>query len=326
METKTCTKCGQEKPLTDFNFKNKALGRRQAMCKECQRARERELYGMSYKQKNKDRYTENRKKYRERMRSIIQNAKSKGCIICGETESCCLDFHHLYNKEFVIAGGTEVSEERLLQEISKCVVLCANCHRKLHAGKINLLKYMNVNFKKLDPRAVAPVRAHESDAGFDLVATQITTEINECGQLILVYHTGLAVEIPNGYFAMLVPRSSIFKKSLALTNSPGVIDSGYRGEILGKFKSTTDVVPAVYKDGERFAQLLILPCPDVTFTETSELSNSDRGEEGYGSTGDSTIESAPTGPVETPVIEEEMSQEAAPEVAAGTAKDPEQAE
>ena len=84
---------------------------------------------------------------------------------------------------------------------------------------------MEIKFKKLDPRAVAPVRGHESDAGFDLVATRITTEINECGQLILVYHTDIAVEIPEGFFGLLTPRSSISKKSLALTNSVGVIDA-----------------------------------------------------------------------------------------------------
>lgn len=84
---------------------------------------------------------------------------------------------------------------------------------------------MKINFKKLDPRAVAPVRGHNTDAGFDLVAIDITTEVNECGQLILVYHTGLAFEIPEGYFAMLLPRSSVSNKSLALTNSVGVIDA-----------------------------------------------------------------------------------------------------
>lgn len=84
---------------------------------------------------------------------------------------------------------------------------------------------MEIKFKKLDQRAAAPVRAHNTDAGFDLVATDITTEINECGQLILVYHTGIAVEIPEGYFGLLVPRSSIFKKSLMLTNHAGVIDA-----------------------------------------------------------------------------------------------------
>lgn len=168
---------------------------------------------------------------------------------------------------------------------------------------------MEIKFKKLDPRAVAPVRAHNTDAGYDLVATHITTEINECGQLVLVYHTGLAVEIPEGYFAMLVPRSSIFKKSLALTNSAGVIDSGYRGEVMAKFKTTTDVIPAVYREGDKFAQLLILPVPDVTFTEASELSISDRGEDGYGSTDsnnatNNNTESAPTGSADSPVTEE----------------------
>ena len=166
---------------------------------------------------------------------------------------------------------------------------------------------MKINFKKLDSRAVAPVRAHNSDAGFDLVATSITTELNECGQLILVYHTGLAIEIPEGYFALLVPRSSVFEKSLTLTNCAGVIDSGYRGEVMAKFRSTTDVVPAVYREGDKFAQLLILPCPEVTFEEAFELSDSDRGEGGYGSTGsEANPVSAPTGSDENPIKVDEV--------------------
>ena len=187
---------------------------------------------------------------------------------------------------------------------------------------------MEIKFKKLDPRAVAPVRAHNTDAGFDLVATDITTEVNECGQLILVYHTGLAVEIPEGYFGLFVPRSSISKKSLSLLNSPGIIDAGYRGEILGKFRSTTDVVPAVYKPGEKFAQLLILPLPDVTFVESSELSDSDRGEDGFGSTDkvDNENTSAPTGSAESQNIVEETAEQTATEVAAGDVDAPEQAE
>ena len=137
-ETKICTRCGLEKPLTEFNFKNKKLNKRQAMCKECQRARERELYGMSYSQKNKDKYKENRKKYREKIRQLILEAKSCGCAICGEKEPCCLDFHHLHDKEFVIAVGPEVAIARLLKELTKCIVLCANCHRKVHAGLIQI--------------------------------------------------------------------------------------------------------------------------------------------------------------------------------------------
>jgi len=143
---------------------------------------------------------------------------------------------------------------------------------------------MNIKFKRLTENAIAPVKAHAADAGFDLTCSSITTEINERGQLIIVYHTGLAFEIPEGYFGALVPRSSIANKTLTLTNCIGVIDAGYRGEVMAKMKATTDVIPAVYKEGERFAQLLILPVPEVQFEESTELSESDRGENGYGST------------------------------------------
>lgn len=191
-----------------------------------------------------------------------------------------------------------------------------------------ILKQMEIKFKKLNPKAVIPTKAHIADAGFDLTCVEITTEINECGQLILVYHTGIAVEIPEGYFGMFVPRSSIYKKSLMLVNSPGIIDSNYRGEVTGKFRATTDVVPSVYKPEERFAQLLILPLPEVTFTESSELSTTDRGENGYGSTGEAIIEneSAPTGSVEPSAITEDTTEQTAPEVAAGDISAPEQAE
>ena len=152
------------------------------------------------------------------------------------------------------------------------------------------LNNMEVKFKRLSDKAVAPVRAHKEDAGLDLTCSRITTELNECGQLLLVYHTDLALEIPDGYFGMVVPRSSIYKKSLRQTNSVGVIDSNYRGEVIVKFATTTDVVPAVFKEGERFAQLLILPVPDVNFTEAEELSKTDRGDGSFGSTGAKAVE------------------------------------
>ena len=174
---------------------------------------------------------------------------------------------------------------------------------------------MTVKFKKLTEKAIAPVKAHATDAGFDLTVAGISTEINECGQINLVYHTGLAVEIPEGYFGALVPRSSIANKSIILTNCMGVIDAGYRGEIMAKFRSTTDVVPAVYKDGEKFAQLLILPVPEVEFVE-GDLSDSERGEGGYGST-DKIDESAPTETQSLPETEDmSINSESAPEVAA----------
>ena len=174
---------------------------------------------------------------------------------------------------------------------------------------------MNIKFKRLTENAIAPVKAHAADAGFDLTCSSITTEINERGQLIIVYHTGLAFEIPEGYFGALVPRSSIANKTLTLTNCIGVIDAGYRGEVMAKMKATTDVIPAVYKEGERFAQLLILPVPEVQFEESTELSESDRGEDGYGST-DQT--SAATGSQSLPESEgKPTNSETATEPAAG---------
>lgn len=152
---------------------------------------------------------------------------------------------------------------------------------------------MEIKFKKLSDKAAMPVKANSTDAGFDLTVTNITTELNECGQLLIVYHTDLSMEIPEGYFGQIMPRSSIAKKSLRLTNSCGVIDSGYRGEIIAKFIATTDVVPAVYKVGDKFAQLLILPVPDVTFVESEELSESTRGEGGYGSTDNIQVDAEP---------------------------------
>lgn len=174
---------------------------------------------------------------------------------------------------------------------------------------------MNIKFKRLTENAIAPVKAHAADAGFDLTCSSITTEINERGQLIIVYHTGLAFEIPEGYFGALVPRSSIANKTLTLTNCIGIIDAGYRGEVMAKMKATTDVIPAVYKEGERFAQLLILPVPEVQFEESTELSESDRGENGYGST-DQT--SAASGSQSLPESEgEPINSETATEPAAG---------
>lgn len=144
-----------------------------------------------------------------------------------------------------------------------------------------------------------PVRAHKTDAGLDLTATAITTVINECGQLMLVYHTGLAVEIPEGYVGLLFSRSSVYKKSLQQTNAVGVIDSGYRGEIMAVFKTTTDVVPAVYKEGERFAQLVIVPIPEIEVVEAEELSESDRSTNGYGSTGNENSDDPADKEIET---------------------------
>ena len=151
---------------------------------------------------------------------------------------------------------------------------------------------MIVKFKKLSDKAISPMRAHATDAGYDLTASRITTEVGEDAKMIIVYHTDIAIEIPEGHMGLLFPRSSIFKKQLTLTNCVGIIDSGYRGAVMAKFKVNTDVVPSVYKEGERFAQLVIMPYPEVTFEEAEELEESDRGENGHGSTGTEAISEA----------------------------------
>ena len=138
---------------------------------------------------------------------------------------------------------------------------------------------MKINIKKLNPLAILPTKAHSTDAGFDLYATSKTYD--EDGNV--VYGCGLAFEIPEGYMGLVFPRSSNAKKSLLLSNSVGVIDAGYRGEVTAKFKK---LYPGEeYKIGERFAQLIILPIPSVVFNLVDELSDSERGTGGYGSTG-----------------------------------------
>lgn len=138
---------------------------------------------------------------------------------------------------------------------------------------------MKVKVKKLVENAVIPHYAKEGDAGLDLTATSVEIKDDK-----VTYGCGLAIEIPKGYVGLLFPRSSNSKKDLLLTNSVGVIDSGYRGEITAVFKKI-EYLAKVYKVGERFAQLVILPYPEIELEEAEELSVTERGSKGYGSTG-----------------------------------------
>lgn len=142
---------------------------------------------------------------------------------------------------------------------------------------------MKVRFKKLTPDAVIPTKAHPSDAGFDLVATS-----EEFKDGVYVYGTGIAMEIPEGYVGLVFPRSSIAKKDLFLSNSVGVIDSHYRGEVMFKFRmarAAEYVKDPIYSVGDRIGQIIIVPFPEIEFDEADALSDTDRGEGGYGSTG-----------------------------------------
>ena len=141
---------------------------------------------------------------------------------------------------------------------------------------------MEIKVKKLNAEAVIPTYAHETgDACLDLTA--ISTEVDNYGNLVC--HFGLALEIPDGYVGLIFPRSSICKKEMMLTNSVGVVDSSYRGEITAKFKPIIGIKHVRYEAGERVAQLMVIPYPHIELTEVEELSETERGTGGYGSTG-----------------------------------------
>lgn len=140
---------------------------------------------------------------------------------------------------------------------------------------------IKVRFKKLVPEAVIPTKAFPSDAGFDLTAVNHSTDTLYS---LAVYHTGIAVEIPEGYVGLIFPRSSISRKDIMLYNSVGVIDSHYRGELILKFYLTEPRM-RLYHDGDRIGQLIIIPYPEIEFEEAEELSETDRGDGSFGSSG-----------------------------------------
>jgi len=143
---------------------------------------------------------------------------------------------------------------------------------------------MIVKVKKLVPEAVVPKKAHYDDAGYDLVA--VSRNVDNDGAI--VYGTGLAFEIPEGYVGLVFPRSSVAKKDVVLSNCVGVIDAGYRGEVTAKFKFIAPMKHDgfySYEVGDRICQIVFVKLPDIQLVESDELGESERGEGGYGSTG-----------------------------------------
>lgn len=154
---------------------------------------------------------------------------------------------------------------------------------------------LNVKIKKLNESAVIPKYETVGAVGMDLTAT--SKWFDEFGNVC--YGTGLALEIPKGYFADLRPRSSISKYDLVLANSVGTIDADYRGELILKFKETNNIYKCAdgdarfpidhkkkrYEIGDRIAQLIIQPYPTINFIEVDGLQETDRSNGGFGSTG-----------------------------------------
>ena len=147
---------------------------------------------------------------------------------------------------------------------------------------------MEVKIKLLNELAKIPKYGRDGDAGLDFTATDLKYIENDDGKLdILEYSTGVCIEIPNGYVGLVYPRSSLSNYDLLLCNHVGVIDSNYRGEIVFRFKITdrTKTYWNTYSIGDRIGQLMIIPYPAIKFVEVKDLSDSNRAENGFGSSG-----------------------------------------
>ncbi len=143
---------------------------------------------------------------------------------------------------------------------------------------------MKVNIKKLIETAKIPTRQHEGDAGYDLYADiqePVTTESHTTKFI----HTGIAIEIPDGYFGAVFARSGLAsKQGLRPANCVGVCNARYRGEYMVALHNDTDIVKII-DSGDRIAQLIVAPYLNVEFNEVDELSDTERGVDGFGSTG-----------------------------------------
>jgi len=146
---------------------------------------------------------------------------------------------------------------------------------------------MKIKIQKLTDEAVIPSYANPGDAGLDLTAVskrKVTADDPPYHTRYTEYGTGLLMEIPMGYVGLLFPRSSVTKTDMSMANSVGVIDSGYRGEVKLRFRTTSSAHTGSYKVGDRVGQIVIMPYPTVEFQEVSDLSASIRGIKGFGST------------------------------------------
>lgn len=171
-----------------------------------------------------------------------------------------------------------------------------NCEYCQATGSVEVPS-LKVRFKKLSELAVIPSYAKPGDAGLDLTAIDAGIDVwpsESPGQSFYYreYKTGIAVEIPAGYVGLIFPRSSVSNTCLTLANCVGVIDSGYRGEIKFRFKmdAFANVLKGAaggkaYAPGDRIGQLIVMPYPQVEVEEAAELSDSERGSEGFGSSG-----------------------------------------
>jgi len=140
---------------------------------------------------------------------------------------------------------------------------------------------IEVAVRRLREDAVLPRQAYEGDAGFDLAACE---EVTLGPRERAIVPTGIAVEIPEGYAGFVQPRSGLAARhGIAIVNSPGLVDSGYRGEIRVVLLNTDPSQPFTVEAGMRIAQLVVAPVASVRLVEVDELATSERGTRGFGS-------------------------------------------
>lgn len=142
---------------------------------------------------------------------------------------------------------------------------------------------MTIKFKKLHKDAKAPTQGKEGDACWDITCVDVTVGEEE---RYLVYKTGLAIEIPEDHVGLIFPRSSLSNHDMWMANHVSVIDPGYRGEVTIRMKLAGTIEgPKIYQTGDRIVQMMIIPRPFLEWKEVEELSTTQRGTGGYGSTG-----------------------------------------
>ena len=264
----------------------------------------------------------NYNKIRERLRHLSEN---KACSTREIAKKAGIEPSNMLK----MLKGQQTITAKTLKKISAAYGISEEWLRTGNGKPENQFKdknKMEIKIKKLRRDAVMPMRAHATDAGFDLTAV---SRVFDCEGNV-TYGTGLAFDIPEGYVGLIFPRSSICKKDLALSNAVGCVDSGYHGEVMAKFRPTLVVCdkgsqgrdgndylgtnqtdwetqfvtfhgrdgrypdiedgalpfqPRLYEVGERIAQLIVMPIPQVEFVEVDDLGESERGTGGYGSSG-----------------------------------------
>ena len=184
----------------------------------------------------------------------------------------------------------------LLDRIKRCDFTSANqaeirsilveMEKNIEELKVRRNEMAEIKFKKLTDRAVTPTKAHPEDAGYDLYACMNYDMVFIPPHNTLMIPTDIAVVIPEGYFGGIYPRSGLAtKKGLRPANCTGVIDSSYRGNVIVALHNDSDIEQCV-QNGERIAQLIVQSYLQFSFTEVDELDNTDRGDGGFGSSGE----------------------------------------